>query len=326
MTRWWDNDAHERFWVEIRFVSGIGLDLECSLLDERGRANAYYDLVGEVRPGDHVYHWNAHQHRFVGRSAVAKAPRINAQGRRYVELRDFRSLQADISLDTIRTLEPEIVSVRDRLGLAHPGEKLYLPFQFRSDGLRMLSNYFAKLPAELVSLLFDETGLGEAMAAEPDPEDGPAVGVQEPSGKLSFLSPFKAKADTEYNAIVQGGVQRRGRTHETLVNDFAAWLGHRGFEVGRNAAIDLGLSQPPVIIEAKVVSQWPHAIREAVGQLYEYRYCKVIDPTSALVFLASKPVPEWWIRYLEKDRSIGVAARSGTSFSLSALARTIFDL
>src|SRR5205814_393065 len=130
---------------------------------------------------------------------------------------------------------------------------------------------------------------------------------------------------TDYLARVQGGIRRRGRRHETLVNDFATWLGARGFTVGRNAAVDLGLANPPVVIEAKVVVTWPEAIRAAVGQLYEYRYFSVADPHSALLFLASSAVPATWLRYLEEDRAIGAAWRDGDWFALSPLAMQTLD-
>jgi hypothetical protein len=120
--------------------------------------------------------------------------------------------------------------------------------------------------------------------------------------------------------------QKRGRTHETLVNDFSSWLIGKGFEVGRNAATDLGIVEPPVIFEAKIVANWPRAIREAVGQLYVYRYFKVVDPDAALIFLASKPVPANWTAYLERDRKIGVAWRTAKSFELSRLARRSLDV
>ena len=75
-----------------------------------------------------------------------------------------------------------------------------------------------------------------------------------------FLSPFKPRADTDYITHVSGGAFQRGRTtHETLVNDFAGWLASKGLLAASNAAIDLGLEHPPVIIEAKVIrpGRWP---------------------------------------------------------------------
>jgi hypothetical protein len=123
-------------------------------------------------------------------------------------------------------------------------------------------------------------------------------------------------------ARIQGGPTKRGRNHETLVNTFALWLENQGFEVGRSPVIDLGLESPPVIIEAKWVISWPKAVREAVGQLYEYRYFQVASPESRLVFLAQRPVPEIWIKFLEEDREIGAVWREGKGFKLSRLAKS----
>lgn len=86
----------------------------------------------------------------------------------------------------------------------------------------------------------------------------------------AFLSPFKPKADTDYRAKVAARTQSRSRSHETLVNNCAEWLRQNGLEPARNAAVDLGLLDGSVIIEAKVVSNWADATRQAVGQLYEY--------------------------------------------------------
>jgi hypothetical protein len=124
---------------------------------------------------------------------------------------------------------------------------------------------------------------------------------------------------TRINRCVCLGPARRGRTHEALVNDFADWLTTRELAVGCNAAIDLGLEHPPVIIEAKVIraGKWAHAIREAIGQLYEYRYFQVVSPQSSLLFLASAPIPARWLDYLDHDRKIGAAWRSDHGFELT---------
>jgi hypothetical protein len=186
----------------------------------------------------------------------------------------------------------------------------------------MISNYFARLPNAAARLFFDETGLGEAKVPLPEPENGPPVDGSEPgTARTKFLAPFKPKADTDYLAKLTGGIHRRGRTHETLVNNFAVWLNRQGLIPGRNAAVDLGLVDPPVVVEAKIVTHWPDAIRSAVGQLYEYRYFKVADPKSALIFLASIPVPSDWLAYLEEDRMIGAAWPENRGFSVSTLAK-----
>lgn len=166
------------------------------------------------------------------------------------------------------------------------------------------------------------TELGEQAAKPPAAEEGPPVTADAASpARTGFLAPFKPKADTDYLAKLPGGIRRRGRKHENLVNSFAAWLEGRGHNVGRNAAVDLGLTKPPLVIEAKIVSSWPDAIRTAVGQLYEYRYFRVADPKSCLLFLASETVPREWLRYLERDRHIGAAWPEGRNFVLSPLAK-----
>jgi hypothetical protein len=159
-----------------------------------------------------------------------------------------------------------------------------------------------------------------------------AAGVTTPTNKMTgkaligVLKPFAPKADLDYVKNVVGGVQVAERNHETLVNAFAEWLSSRGLVPGRNVAIDLGLDNPPVIIEAEFVASWPKAIREAVGQLYEYRFFKVTGPQTRLIFLASKAVPEKWVDYLESDRGIAVAWRDGQTFVLTPAAANALGL
>ena len=72
-------------------------------------------------------------------------------------------------------------------------------------------------------------------------------------------------------------------------------------------------------------ARWAQAIREAVGQLYEYRYFQVVAPESSLLFLASAEIPRMWLDYLDKDRKIGAAWRT-TGFLLSDRALTSLGL
>lgn len=320
---WWHGSPTERFWVEIRSVGeGLGQELRCPFEDKAGHRNGWWELVDEVKTDDCIYHWNAEQARFVGRSFAAGARRVDSEtGERVVPLRDFLSLTVDIGLEQYRALTPELTAIRDALDQQYPGLKLFLPFQFRGDGLHLMSNYFTKLPHAMQQKLFGTDGLGESDLPNPPEEDGPPIlPDRDHDGRPGgFLRPFKPRADTEYVTHVLGGSFRRGRTHETLVNDFAEWLAVRGLLVASNAAIDPGLEQPPVIIEAKVVrsGRWATAIREAIGQLYEYRYFQVVAPLSSLLFLASAEIPKKWLDYLDEDRQIGAAWWSSGEFQLS---------
>lgn len=131
------------------------------------------------------------------------------------------------------------------------------------------------------------------------------------------LEPFKPKADVAYITEIQGGPMVKTREHETLVNSFERWLTAKGLMTARNAAVDLAVlreGKPPVLVEAKAVRNWPAAVREAAGQLYEYRWFNVADPKADLIFLASEPVPGHWVEYLERDRRIGVVWRDQGRF------------
>ena len=143
---------------------------------------------------------------------------------------------------------------------------------------------------------------------------------------VGFLRPFKPKADIRYVRYVRGGPRVASRNHESLVNSFAQWLVARGLKPGRNRAIDLGMEHPPVVIEAEYVVSWPRSVREAVGQLYEYRYFQVVRPEAKLVFLASKPIPRKWRRYLEQDRQIAVVWREADTFVLTDAASSTLGL
>jgi hypothetical protein len=192
-------------------VPGHGLYLSAPLLQEHGRRDARYELVSAVRVGDIIYHWDANQHRFIGRSVVAAPPRIEDEGR-YVELKSFTPIRVDVGLEDLRSARRAIDEVKDQLERQFPGQRLYLPFQFRTDGqLWMLSNYFGKLPADVVKILFGQTGLSEDEALPPPPDEGP----DEPTGpgdlRRFFLQPFKRKADElEFRGclglLVAGGV------------------------------------------------------------------------------------------------------------------------
>lgn len=319
---WWTKDPEERFWIEIRYVDGLGAELRCPVLDARGRANGWYDLVSTVRPEDTVYHWHAVQHRFVGRSVVAAQPRIE-DGHWVVPLKGFTAISGGADRARILELTKEITAERDRIrSLSLPGrDSLYLPFQFRADGLRMMSNYFTKLPRRLVGPLFGPSDADSDSSPLQREEENDSFAPLPRDPRPAYLEPFRPKADTGYLAEVTGGRTWRSRHHETLVNSFHCWLQGRGLQPKCNLAIDIAITEPrTVIFEAEVVTSWPRSTREAVGQLYEYRFFQVVNPQAGLVFLASKRVPENWIHYLEHDRGIGVAWLDADEFFLSPLA------
>src|SRR3954454_391824 len=103
MAYWWDGRAEERYWVEIRRLPGIGSGLYAPTLDEAGHENPWYELVGSVRAGEVIYHYNARESRFVGRSVAASDAVEDPDEEMYsVDLRDFESIDAPVDLQALR--------------------------------------------------------------------------------------------------------------------------------------------------------------------------------------------------------------------------------
>ena len=185
---WWSSLPAERSWVEIRRVAeGLGQELRCPFVNAVGRRDGWWELVDDVRAGDCIYHWNADQGRFIGRSFAATARHIDAgTGERVVRLKDFLPLVVDVGLEQVRALAPQLEAARDAITEQHPGATPYLPFQFRSDGLRLMSNYFTKLPLAMEQILFGSDGLAESGLQPPpteDPDDPELEGSQRASGR-----------------------------------------------------------------------------------------------------------------------------------------------
>ena len=89
--------------------------------------------------------------------------------------------------------------------------------------------------------------------------------------------------------------------------------------------MDIGIENPPVIVEAKTMSSPANSIRQGVGQLYEYRFFQVANPSAGLILLSSNSI-EHWVSYLERDRQIGVAWKERGGFHLSPLALRVLGL
>ncbi|MFG3494366.1 MrcB family domain-containing protein [Streptomyces sp. NPDC047928] len=95
------------------------------------------------------------------------------------------------------------------------------------------------------------------------------------------FSGFRAKSSNAYYVDVKGGRQRREREHEALVRRFAhhaAACGYLPLTEGQHPrdTVLRHREQPTEewLVEAKTVSRGKEylAVREAVGQLYEYRH------------------------------------------------------
>jgi hypothetical protein len=154
--------------------------------------------------------------------------------------------------------------------------KTYAPFQLYPRLLRAAQGYLTKMPAEFVSRWPQLEGLGTALSGVEDKltplaEHFPA---SSPERTPTIREEFRPKNADEYVAVIRASVQPRSRHHEHLVRQVGEYLQSRGVAVITPHPIDLLMTSPTVVIfEAKIVGKQPGlAIREAVGQLLEYRW------------------------------------------------------
>ena len=74
---WWDDDANQRYWMEVATTGTMGTLL---IAPKFPGSNWSYELVGQVRPGDRVLHWESGAGRrgLVGWSVVTAPPEVVA--------------------------------------------------------------------------------------------------------------------------------------------------------------------------------------------------------------------------------------------------------
>jgi hypothetical protein len=131
---------------------------------------------------------------------------------------------------------------------------------------------------------------------------------RESEDSLGLNKPFAPKSSEQYLAIVSQAEQRRSRIHEDLVNKVAKLLARPGVRVQNPKPIDLLVSTPhPVIIEAKTCARINplFAIREAVGQLFEYRRFSTYRDAAICILLDVNP-GKMLVDYVENDIGLGI--------------------
>ena len=315
MSDWWEGSQQEFYWCEVTDRTDIGSDLKCPQRDEGGRAYWSYSLISAIRPGEVVFHYSTRSKAFVGAS-VAGAPLEERPivwaphgtvGRAKREARLAQPgwrlpLYAYRESPRPRTLKslvdsPEREWVRDWIADKEEATKarLALPFQRYQDGLRGAQAYLTKMPADFVARWPELTNL--ANAVEPFRDQL----AQLPAFEKPSL-PFNPKNDRPYLVAIQATQQVRTRLHERIVRLTGEWLQSQGAEVTTPHPRDLLVSGPiSAILEVKTTgARNPlFAIREAVGQLIEYRH--FLGPEDALIGLVLDSAPQdYQVKYVEE--------------------------
>lgn len=135
--------------------------------------------------------------------------------------------------------------------------------------------------------------------------------LEQQTGNDDPLRDFRPKSDAEYIAHISGRRLRKSRRHEALVRQYGEWAGEHGFACSTvEHPVDLLLRRDgrQWLVEAEALFQRraADAVREAVGQLLEYRHFIYSEgPHPSLVALFSAPVGLAFVTYLE---SLGIAS------------------
>jgi hypothetical protein len=292
MAYWWEDSKDERYWCEITDRHDIGADLKCPQTDGEGRSYWSYSLIRSVWPADVVIHYSTRSRAFVGAS-VAGGPleerpitwvahgtvgrqkdRIDRDSGRagwWLPLHSFRAVAGTLPLKDLQAPE-EQAWIRSWIEQKQRDGAATAPFQLYPGQLRASQGYLTKMPLEFVNRWPALRATVDALAVAQERVSA-VVRVVPPAILLG--GEFRPKSDASYVAFVRGGMQRRTRLHEALVRDAGLFLLKGGARVSSPHPMDLMLESPRmVILEAKIVGERNagFAVRDAIGQLFEYRH------------------------------------------------------
>jgi hypothetical protein len=298
MPYWWESNPAESFWCEVTDRQDIGADLKCPTTDESGKPYWSYSLIRHIWPGDIVFHYSTLAKAFVGasvaggpleerpivwtphgtygRGAQNNAPRPGW----WLPLYEYRKASPPLPLARLAkgADRPWIVSWVDTMKTQH--DFVAAPLTRYGSVLRAGQGYLFKMPSEWVDRWPE---LSQLAAAHADKQDEliplgatfEPVELKDRRRLSSGIDAVRFKSSEDYEVVVAGGVQRRSRRHEALIKfAFGVFQGQGGV-ASMPHPVDLMLASPLlVILEAKTVGARPAllAVREAVGQLLEYRH------------------------------------------------------
>jgi len=328
---WWDSVPGERSWVEITDRTDIGADLKCPQMNKAGKTDHSYSLINLIWPGDIVFHYSTPVGGFVGAS-VAGGP---------VEQRPIVWTPHSVSARSIKKHDKPVpgwwLPVYGYLPLIHPLELKSLqnpkddpwirqwtvqmqatvvgpveaPFQCRTDGLRAAQGYLAKMPSAFVRRWTSLSDLADELA--PVQEKMDRLGEVFTPGKTTGAAVLKLKSEGDYLVAIKAGTQKRTRTHERIVRIAAEWLKAHNADPTTPHPVDLQITAPKkVIFEVKPIEGRGSlfAVREAVGQLFEYRYFQGPQDAMLCVLLDGDP-GVMLVEYLEESLGIGICWLNG---------------
>jgi hypothetical protein len=201
--------------------------------------------------------------------------------------------------------------------------KLERPRAYEAASVAARRYEIASMPAEEVlaeelhvaSLLLRDAAAGHRVWLQQPSENEPFIYQGESQLHFSDDDPldgFRPNDSSDYYVHIQGGRRRRERHHEELIKDFGLHVVTRGYQPITQGMYprDLVLRRPAAdqqrswLVEGKAVKRGnaTQAVREAVGQLYEYSYYwheKRSEPKPHLVALFTEGIGHY-AEYLEE--------------------------
>ena len=323
---WWEANSGERFWCEVTDRTDVGADLHCPQANEVGNEQLGYSLIRLIWPGDVIFHYSTRARAIIGASVAGgpleerpivwtphgtvgkskKHPRDPRPGW-WLPVYTFTRTEKRLTLRDLQApKEDQWIRGWIQAKGQEVGGPIAAPFQRYKNKLRAAQTYLAKMPLDFVKRWTTLRELSDAVDATQEMLSplGDYFGVL---GKHSPGPSFKN--DAEYVAFVRGGTQRRSRSHETLVRAVAEHISNHGGKVSTPHPIDLHLDAPrDVILEAKTTKTCTplSAVREAIGQLLEYKYFLHRNGSALCILLDQNPGPAL-TKYVEQGLGVYIA-------------------
>lgn len=219
---WWADDPAERFWMEITNREDLGGDLKAPQVDDSGRPHWTYNLVQYVRDGDTVLHWQKRRDSsgIVGYSIAAGAcyastiewksrgtygrerSASGAEPSWMCDLAEYRLLDAPVTQDEIRHIEPELRAVYASLRRAYRGP-LYFPFAFSDRRpVRTAQGYLVKVPRAVIDVMPQLTRVPRPRAVLPVAAPAPSPRLTS-RGRAGYVADPALRRALENHAVAR---------------------------------------------------------------------------------------------------------------------------
>ena len=237
----------------------VGADLKCPQTDETGTAYWSYGLIRAVWPGDLVFHYSTVTKEFVGASvaggpleerpitwvphgtsgrAGARVARDQGRPGWWLPLYEYKPAHEPLRLEELQAPDEQDF-IRRWIAARQDGGKAYAPFQCYPGRLRAAQGYLTKMPRAFVERWPKLARLEEELAPVEDAMGSLASFYPAPSSRPGIAGEFRPRDSSPYEALVRGGLQRRSRNHERLVEHLAEFLSTRGAAVSNPHPLDL---------------------------------------------------------------------------------------